>query len=64
MRERVSLAIDKRDLKILKNENLMRQSTLVHNALITTIDSFCLFCCTESFFRDKSRPGFSDRRKW
>ena len=33
MRERVSLAIDKKRLEDPENENLMRQSTLVHNAL-------------------------------
>lgn len=45
MRERVSRAIDSLKEQKPDGENLQRQSTLVHNALITTIDSFvCLWC--------------------
>lgn len=45
MRERVSRAIDSLKEQKPDDENLQRQSTLVHNALITTIDSFvCLWC--------------------
>ena len=40
MRERVSRAIDSLKEQKPDDENLQRQSTLVHNALITTIDSF------------------------
>lgn len=58
MRERVSRAID--GLKELKpdDENLQRQSTLVHNALITTIDSFCLFVVQNNFAQLNLDPDF------
>lgn len=58
MRERVSSAID--GLKELKpdDENLQRQSTLVHNALITTIDSFCLFVVQNNFAQLNLDPDF------
>lgn len=58
MRERVSRAID--SLKELKpdDENLQRQSTLVHNALITTIDSFCLFVVQNNFAQLNLDPDF------
>ena len=58
MRERVSLAIDKKRLEDPENENLMRQSTLVHNALITTIDSFCLFVVQNHFSEINLDPDF------
>ena len=58
MRERVSLAIDKKRLEDPENENLMRQSTLVHNALITTIDSFCLFVVQNHFSEINLAPDF------
>lgn len=58
MRERVSRAID--SLKELKpdDENLQRQSTLVHNALITTIDSYCLFVVQNNFAQLNLDPDF------
>ena len=40
MRERVSAAIDKKREENPENVNLIRQSSLIHNAMITTIDSF------------------------
>ena len=49
MRERISDAIDEQ-LKIHpENEHLQRQATLIHNALITTIHSFCLFLLKNNF---------------
>ena len=43
MRERISLAISKCLEETPENEHLQKQATLIHNAQITTIDSFCLF---------------------
>ena len=40
------------------DENLQRQSTLVHNALITTIDSFCLFVVQNNFAQLNLDPDF------
>lgn len=40
------------------DENLQRQSTLVHNALITTIDSFCLFVVQNNFAQLDLDPDF------
>ena len=41
MRERIGAAIEKALLPEPENEHLQRQLTLIHNAQITTIDSFC-----------------------
>ena len=38
MRERISLAIERALLEDPENEHLQKQSTLLHNAKITTID--------------------------
>ena len=58
MRERVSRAIDSLKEQKLDDENLQRQSTLVHNALITTIDSFCLFVVQNNFAQLNLDPDF------
>lgn len=42
MRERIGAAIEAECEKDPKNTHLRRQSALIHNAMITTIDSFCL----------------------
>ena len=62
MRERVSRALNDRLALDPGNEHLQRQTTLLYNAQITTIDSFCLFvlvlamsyctCAVAVFFRD------------
>lgn len=58
MRERISDAIDEQ-LKIHpENEHLQRQATLIHNALITTIHSFCLFLLKNNFNEIGLEPGF------
>lgn len=58
MRERVSRAIDSLKEQKPDDENLQRQSTLVHNALITTIDSFCLFVVQNNFAQLDLDPDF------
>ena len=58
MRERVSRAIDSLKEQRPDDENLQRQSTLVHNALITTIDSFCLFVVQNNFAQLDLDPDF------
>lgn len=42
MRERIGAAIEAECEKDPQNTHLRRQSALIHNAMITTIDSFCL----------------------
>ena len=49
MREKISEAIAKKLEEEPGNEHLERQSSLLHNALITTIDSFCLFIVRNNF---------------
>lgn len=49
MRERISRAVSDRLEKDPENEHLQRQSALIHNAQITTIDSFCLFVIRNNF---------------
>lgn len=58
MRERVSRAIDSLKEQKPDDEKLQRQSTLVHNALITTIDSFCLFVVQNNFAQLNLDPDF------
>lgn len=58
MRERVSRAIDSLKEQKPDDENLQRQSTLVHNALVTTIDSFCLFVVQNNFAQLNLDPDF------
>ena len=58
MRERVSRAIEARLQKTPDDENLQKQATLVHNALITTIDSFCLFVVQNNFSQINLDPDF------
>ena len=42
MRERISLGIAAMQEAFLESDHIERQATLLHNAQITTIDSFCL----------------------
>ncbi len=49
MRERIGNAIEKLLEERPEDENLRRQQTLLHNAQITTIDSFCLFVVRGAF---------------
>lgn len=58
MRERVGDALEKRLEENPGDRNLERQSTLIHHAKITTIDSFCLGLIREHFNDLDIDPGF------
>ncbi len=58
MRERVSQAIAKRLEENPESAHLQKQATLVHNAQITTIDSFCLFVIRNNFNDIGLDPAF------
>lgn len=58
MRERIAAGIADRLLKQPESEHIQRQSTLLHNALITTIDSFSLFLIRNHFNEIGLDPAF------
>lgn len=58
MRERISKAVSDRLEEDPANEHLQKQSALIHNAQITTIDSFCLFLIRNHFHEIDLDPGF------
>ncbi len=58
MRERISRALNDRLAAEPENEHLQKQVTLLHNAKITTIDSFCLFVLRNQFHTIGLDPGF------
>ena len=58
MRERISRALNDRLAVDPENEHLQRQTTLLHNARITTIDSFCLFVLRNQFHTIGLDPAF------
>jgi len=58
MRERISKAIAKRMEEEPDNEHLQKQATLLHNAQITTIDSFCTFLLRNHFNDIGLDPAF------
>ena len=58
MRERISSALNDRLTADPENEHLQKQATLLHNAKITTIDSFCLFVLRNQFHTIGLDPGF------
>lgn len=58
MKDRVRTAIERALEKDPEDENLLRQSSLVHNAMITTIDSFCLFVVRNYFDTICLEPNF------
>lgn len=58
MRERIGAAIGERLVREPENEHLQRQMTLLHNAQITTIDSFCLFVIRNHFHTIGLDPAF------
>ncbi len=49
MRERIRLGLEKKLEEHPDNTHIERQVTLLHNALITTIDSFCLYLIRNHF---------------
>ncbi len=58
MRERISRAVAKKLEDNPQNEHLQKQASLIHNAQITTIDSFCLFVIRNNFNEIGIDPGF------
>ena len=58
MRERIGAAIEKALLEKPEDEHLQRQLTLIHNAQITTIDSFCLYVIRNHFHEIDLEPNF------
>ena len=58
MRERVLNAIEKAVEADPGNVHLQRQMTLIHNAQITTIDSFCSYVLRGYFHKIGLEPGF------
>ena len=58
MRERIAVAVAVRLLEEPENEHLQKQATLIHNAQITTIDSFCMFVIRNNFNDIGLDPGF------
>lgn len=58
MKERIRAAIEKRLEEDGDNEHLQRQSTLVHHAQITTIDSFCSYVVKNYFHLIDLDPSF------
>ena len=58
MRERIALGIAAMLKEHPESEHIQRQSTLLHNAQITTIDSFCLFIIRNHFHEIGLDPAF------
>ncbi len=58
MRERIAEGIGAKLLENPKSEHIQKQSTLLHNALITTIDSFSLFIIRNHFNEIGLDPTF------
>ncbi len=58
MRERITQALSRAVEADPGNEHLIRQLTLIHNAQITTIDSFCLYLIRNHFDEIDLDPEF------
>ncbi len=58
MRERISAGIAAMQEKFPESEHIERQAALLHNALITTIDSFCLYLVKNHFQEIGLDPAF------
>lgn len=58
MKDRIRGAIEKKLEEYPDNEHLRQQATLIHNAQITTIHSFCLSVIREHFHKIDLDPGF------
>ena len=58
MKERIRAAIENALEEDPENEHLQRQSSLIHNALITTIHSFCLSVIRDYFHTIDLDPSF------
>ena len=55
---RIRDAIEKKLKEQPENEHLSQQATLIHNAQITTIHSFCLSVIRDHFHATTLDPGF------
>ncbi|MCR5118778.1 MAG: helicase-exonuclease AddAB subunit AddA [Lachnospiraceae bacterium] len=58
MRERIAAAIDAYCAEHPEDRNMDRQKALIHNAQITTIDSFCLYVVKNDFSAIGLDPGY------
>ena len=58
MRERIGAGISRRLSENPESEHIQRQATLLHNAQITTIDSFCLYLLRNHFNEIGLDPAF------
>lgn len=58
MRERIADAIEKKLEEEPGNAHLLRQSSLIHNARITTIHSFCKSVIMNYFYKINLEPSF------
>ncbi len=58
MKERIRNAIERKLEEEPDNEHLKQQATLIHNARITTIHSFCLSVVRDHFHAIDIDPGF------
>ena len=58
MKERIRDAIEKKLEEQPENVHLQRQATLIHNAQVTTIHSFCLSVIRDYFHMIDLDPGF------
>ena len=58
MKERISAAIDQKLYDNPDNEHLQRQTSLIHNAQITTIDGFCAYIIRNYFHMIDLDPGY------
>ena len=58
MRERIAAGIAARLAQNPESEHIQRQATLLHNAQITTIDSFCQYVIRSYFHRLDLDPSF------
>jgi len=58
MKERITEAISARLAENPENKHLQRQETLIHNAQITTIDSFCQYVIRNNFNDIGLDPGY------
>ena len=58
MKDRIAAAINDAQKRDPDNEHIMRQSGLIHNAKITTIDGFCSFVLRNYCHLTDIEPGF------
>lgn len=58
MKERISAAVSEKISECPGDPHLEKQATLIHNAQITTIDSFCLYILKNNFHKIGADPSF------